>query len=57
MKKIIMINAATLASMLWTIHDVLAFGPAPEIVPEPSTWLLLGSGLAGLAAWRWYKSR
>lgn len=21
-------------------------------VPEPSTWLLFGSGLAGLAAWR-----
>jgi hypothetical protein len=26
--------------------------PAPTAVPEPSTWLLLGSGLASLIVWR-----
>ena len=26
---------------------------APPAVPEPSTWLLFGSGLAGLVAWRY----
>lgn len=32
---------------------VVAFaGGDGSTVPEPSTWLLLGSGLAGLAAWR-----
>ncbi|MDH5575660.1 MAG: PEP-CTERM sorting domain-containing protein [Nitrospirota bacterium] len=32
-------------------------GPGPASIPEPSTMLLFGSGLAGLAAWRYRKSK
>jgi len=31
--------------------------PQPNPIPEPSTILLFGSGLAGLAAWRYRKSK
>lgn len=27
----------------------------PSVVPEPATGLLVGGGLAGLAAWRLYR--
>ncbi|MDH5586833.1 MAG: PEP-CTERM sorting domain-containing protein [Nitrospirota bacterium] len=32
-------------------------GSSGGVIPEPSTMLLFGTGLAGLAGWRWRKPR
>jgi hypothetical protein len=45
-------NAAALESYINGGEVVLTFGSPSQVVPEPSTYLLLGSGLAGLALWR-----
>ncbi len=39
------------------LQSVPAFASNPTVTPEPATWILLGSGLAGYAAYRWFRSR
>ncbi|HEY3197383.1 MAG TPA: PEP-CTERM sorting domain-containing protein [Nitrospirales bacterium] len=39
------------ANLVFTINGA-PIGPPASGVPEPSTWILLGTGLAGLVIWR-----
>jgi hypothetical protein len=44
--------AVTLAKSTLCLDECEKPNPKPGVVPEPSTYLLLGSGIAGLAFWR-----
>lgn len=56
----IALNAAGLAYLSANIETATAFGGAVDTtapIPEPTTMLLLGSGLVGLAAWKRRQSK
>jgi len=42
-------------AIIFLIPFSQAFAQVQEHVPAPPSLLLLGSGLVGLAGWRWFK--
>ena len=49
------VDTSGTSDFVWTVSEGNGGGPDP--IPEPSTMLLLGTGLAGIALWRRRKGR